>query len=250
MSSLMLSAPAMPLLTCVLVPAGTFLMGSDPGTDSFSRPEEEPQHPVRLSAYYIGRHPITNAQFAAFAKDTAYAFDFPVGREAHPVVYENWDTANDFCDWLSGHNSYRVRLPSEAEWEKAARGSDGRLYPWGDAWDAQRLNSAQGTGGETTPVTQFDAVGASPYGVCDMVGNVWEWVSDWYDDASYKRRAGQADVVDPTGPETGTHRVLRGASYFHRQSGARAARRHKYIPASRCYDIGFRIAVDAPGERT
>jgi formylglycine-generating enzyme required for sulfatase activity len=243
MTSLVLTAAGMPPLDCVYVPAGPFPMGSDPRRDNFSRPEEEPQHEVMLSAYHIGRYPVTNAQFAAFAAQTDYAFTYPAGRDLHPVVHEHFAQVNAFCAWLAAENGLNVRLPSEAEWEKAARGDDGRLYPWGDAWDTQRLNSAQGGANETTPVAQYDALGLSPHGVADMVGNIWEWVSDWFDDACYSRRAGQGAVVDPHGPETGTHRVLRGASFYHRQSGARVARRHKYIPASRCYDIGFRVAV-------
>jgi formylglycine-generating enzyme required for sulfatase activity len=229
----------------VHVPAGAFLMGSDPSKDNFAQPDEMPQHSVALSAFFIGRYPVTNAQYAAFAHSQGKPFDLRAGKENHPVVYASWEEAVAFCEWASQVTGHRIRLPSEAEWEKAARGDDGRLYPWGSAWDPRALNSADGGAGDVTPVDMHSPAGDSPYGAVDMVGNVWEWIADWYGSDVYEAAVKAGARIDPAGPDNGSHRVLRGGCHFFRQSGTRAARRFKYNPRYRCYDIGFRVAADA-----
>ena len=231
-------------LELVRVPAGEFLMGTDPAKDNFSRPDEFPLHSVGVSEFYISKYEVTNTEYAAYARANGILFEFPAGRDEHPAVHEAWHQAVAFCKWVSDIIGREVRLPTEAEWEKAARGTDVRLYPWGNNWEPESLNCALGIGGETTPVTEHSPAGDSPYGVADTAGNVWEWVADWYDENTYADRVKSGLIVtDPTGPVTGTHRVLRGGSYYFRQGGTRAARRFKYIPASRCYDIGFRVVV-------
>lgn len=184
-------------LELIRIPAGEFLMGSDPAKDKNAQPREQPQHRVYVSEFYIGKYPVTNAQYAAFTK-----IQIPSGKENHPVVNISWDVAVAFCEWLSQETGKQFRLPTEAEWEKAARGTDGRIYPWGNEWDAKRLNSSKSKIGGTTPVGKYSPAGDSPYGLADMSGNVWEWCADSFDEKEYQRRGGST-VKDPQGPKTG-----------------------------------------------
>ncbi|HLF03376.1 MAG TPA: SUMF1/EgtB/PvdO family nonheme iron enzyme, partial [Anaerolineales bacterium] len=154
-------------LELIRIPAGEFLMGSDPMKDKEARENEQPQHRLHLPEFYIGKYPITNAQYAAFKK-----IPIPAGQENHPVVNVSWRDAIAFCQWLSQQTSKTFRLPTEAEWEKAARGVDGRIYPWGDEWDATRLNSGESGPKTTTPVGAYSPRGDSPYGLADVSGNV------------------------------------------------------------------------------
>lgn len=194
------SLPAEPLLGFVEIPAGEFLMGSDPDRDLAARPEEQPQHPVQLPRYFIGRYPVTVAQFGAFVAESGYQPTNPGclrGSPNHPVVRVRFDDALTFCDCLGTAlrdwdespeplagllrgGGYRITLPSEAEWERAARGTDGRLYPWGNNPPEPRYANYRETGiGDTSPVGSFPE-GASPWGCLDMAGNVWEWTrSGW-----------------------------------------------------------------------
>lgn len=158
----------------VYFPAGTFTMGLDGG-----RFDEEPQHEVYLDAFWIDRTKVTNATYKTFmqaGKCTTPAHEkyYPYEEYSnYPVVYVSWEQANKYCTWAGR------RLPTEAEWEKAARGTDGRLYPWGDeAPNSTLLNFAR-KNGDIMPVGSF-LEGVSPYGALDMAGNAWEWVADWY----------------------------------------------------------------------
>ena len=190
-------------LEWVTVPAGEFTMGSNDSGD------EQPIHQVYLSEYQIARHPVTNAQYELFVKANSYAAPkhwknkkIPPGKENHPVVNVSWKDAQTFCAWAG------VRLPTEAEWEKAARGTDGRKYPWGNEPPTEELCNFNSNVGDTTPIGSYPK-GASPYGVLDMAGNVWEWVNDWYDEKYYS----VSPSVNPQGPASGTRRVLRGGSW-------------------------------------
>ena len=164
----------------VLIPASEFLMGSDPGRDKHADDEEQPQHTLYLPDYYMARTPVTNAQYVAFVQATYRdpPEDWkhgrpPEGKEDHPVGYISWYDAVAYCNWLSQVTGKPYRLPSEAEWEKAARGTDGRIYPWGDEpSDEKRCNFGCNVGG-TTPVGRYSPQGDSPYGCTDMAGNVW-----------------------------------------------------------------------------
>jgi formylglycine-generating enzyme required for sulfatase activity len=224
-------------LELVHVPAGEFLMGSDPAKDKNAAKNEQPQHRVYVSEFYIGKYPVTNEQYAAFVKATKHNppihwnnDQIPGGKENHPVVTVSWDDAVAFCEWLSQESGQAFRLPTEAEWEKAARGTDGRIYPWGDEWDSTRLNSWETGPRETTPVGKYSSGGDRPYGAADMAGNVWEWCADWYDEEEYQRRA-KVGVQDPRGPSQGQFRVLRGGSWDGNQNFARCVCRGRGIPS-------------------
>lgn len=228
----------------VPVGAGWFWMGSDKRIDRNAHDDELPQHRVYLSAYRIGKYPVTNEEYAAFLTATGhqqpYAWDDNRSKLDHPVVHVSWDDAVAYCRWLSEATGDTYRLPSEAQWEKAARGNDGRIYPWGNQPpDARRCNF-NGNVGDTTTVGSYPA-GVSPYGCYDMAGNVWEWVNDWYDSGYYA----DAPVRNPQGPASGTSRVLRGGSWNGNPSGVRAADRGRNVPDDRNNDVGFRLVAPA-----
>ena len=163
------------------IPAGPFLMGST-DDDKLARDNEKPRHTVELPEYFIGKYPVTNAEYRAFVQEAKYdpppdweGNKYSENKGGHPVVNVSWRNAVAYCDWLSKKTRKTYRLPSEAEWEKGARGADGWIYPWGNKWDKGHLNSQEGGPGDTTPVGQYSPDGDSPYGVSDMAGNVWEW---------------------------------------------------------------------------
>jgi len=236
--------------------------------------DERPVHRVFVGEFSIGRFPVTNDEYARFVRATGYPSpsvrnlplvavgerdaEFrelaapyawegalpPQGRGSHPVVLVRYDDALSYCEWLSDSVGRRVRLPTEAEWEKAARGGlEGRRYPWGDDIDSSRGNylSAGAVKQErgTKPVGTYSPNG---YGVCDVAGNVWEWVADWYGADYY----GSGDTSDPRGPASGTLRIVRGGSWVSDEEAMlRCAYRHKVPPDTYAYSIGFRI-VCAP----
>jgi formylglycine-generating enzyme required for sulfatase activity len=230
----------------VLIPAGEFLMGSDPEKDKDASDDEYPQHRLYLPDYSIAKTPVTNAQYLAFTQATYR--DVPAhwkgkkplqGREDHPVVNVNRRDAVAYCTWLAGVTGKAYRLPSEAEWEKAARGTDGRIYPWGNEWDAKRCNTREGGKGDTTPVGAY-AQGASPYGVLDMAGNVWEWCHSLSRPYPYNAADGREDSEDED------VRVLRGGSFVYIAGTVRCAARYLDGPDFRVGFYGFRIVL-APG---
>jgi len=221
----------------VTIPAGQFLMGSDKLRDGAALSNEMPQHRVYLSKFRISRTPVTNAQYKQFVDATEHESPehwengkIPSGKENHPVVWVSWHDAQAFCQWAN------VRLPTEAEWEKAARGTDGRIYPWGNEEpDKSRTNFGDAVG-DTTPVERYSD-GVSPYGVVDMAGNVWEWTADWYDPNYYE----VSPERNPTGPEDGNNRALRGGSFRYGALNIRCAYRHGYDPDSYFGNFGFRV---------
>jgi formylglycine-generating enzyme required for sulfatase activity len=256
----------------VYVPAGEFTMGSD------ERSEEQPVHTVYLDNFWIDKYEVTNEQFTRFVAATGYqteaerlgrgwVWKSPKGEEvkgAHwrqphgpdssiqdkmdpPVVLVSWGDANVYCQWAG------KRLPTEAEWEKAARGTDERKWPWGNTFDASRLNfcdrnceftwkdtEADDGHARTAPVGSFLA-GGGPYGALDMAGNVWEWVADWYNAGCYKTPQPEPN---PPGPNSGEYRVIRGGSWFIVQGLTRCAYRTGGWPQDSYNDIGFRCAKD------
>ncbi|MGV8121292.1 MAG: SUMF1/EgtB/PvdO family nonheme iron enzyme [Candidatus Xenobiia bacterium LiM19] len=220
----------------MLISAGEFLMGS---TDREGNDDEHPQHVVYLDSYYICRYQVTNRQFAQFIRDTGYDAGnnwkeyVKAEEENHPVVNVSWIDAMAYCRWAGGS------LPTEAQWEKAARGTDGRIYPWGNTWDASlcHMNSRG-----TTVVGAYPD-GASPAGVLDMAGNVWEWCSDCYSVHYYR----SSPLKNPEGPVSGKWRVIKGGSWGQKTaSHFRCANRKWQYPDFRNHSIGFRLC----GRRT
>jgi formylglycine-generating enzyme required for sulfatase activity len=263
-----------------LVPAGEFLMGSPPGNGSFS--DEQPQRLVYLSAFWIDRHEVTNEEYLRFVQATGHptpANDKPAliiweqgkplpGIEPHPVVNVSWHDAVAYCRWAG------KRLPTEAEWEKAARGTGGRRYPWGNEWNPTLANSAsywagrtiefssgaewkafwvngegariskeRGIKGEvlTLPVGSFPQA-ASPYGLMDMAGNAAEWVQDWYEPYSYLN----APLANPPGPDGVLLKAMRGGSWLKPARSLRTTDRDYGYPDDRPSGTGFRCVKDEP----
>ncbi len=250
----------------VRIPSGDFLMGST-DSDTKARDDEKPQHKVTLDEYLIGKYHITNEQFAIFTKATGYKTSaemngsgmtlgakliidtkgadwlHPSGpgsdiknKNLHPVVLVSWDDAVAFCEWASTVTGRKVRLPTEAEWEKAARGTDGRIFPWGncplDACSNIYFNFEDGT----TEIGKYSPAADSPYGVADMVSNVWQWTSSMYASYPYSPVDGREDQKNPVA------RVLRGGC-FGCPYQIRSASRSLDVKTARIYVYGFRIAI-------
>jgi len=234
----------------IVVPSGVFRMGSEAHD---APPNERPITEVTLSHYYISRHPITNAQYEMF--DPSHARKrAPGAGDDHPVVYVSSTEAAKFCQWLSAREKRRYRLPTEAEWEYAARGKDGRKYPWGNnegrpdlanfadcntefAWSDRKVNDGFA---ESSPVGAFPR-GASPFGVEDMAGNVWEWCQD------YMEAPRGVPKTNPRGPAGGLKRVYRGGSWKSRFHSLRVTTRGSNVPNYACNDLGFRIVCECEG---
>jgi serine/threonine-protein kinase len=228
----------------VYVPAGEFLMGSDPAKDNQESYDELPQHTVYLDAFWIDQTDVTTAQYAgcvtsgqctkpydaSSATRSSYYGDSQYAD--YPVIYVSWNQAQAYCAWAGR------RLPSEAEWEKAARGVDGRIYPWGNAAPDQNKLTYNNNQGDTAAVGSYSS-GASPYGALDMAGNVEEWVNDWYSSSYYQ----QSPSRNPTGPTSGTARVLRGGYWGADGRNVRSAARDRGAPVYRYFNIGFRCAA-------
>ncbi len=229
----------------VWVPPGLFLMGSDKARDSQAYDSELPQHEVTLPGYWIGRYPVTMAQFRAFVKASGYKpkdADSLNGPDDHPVTRVTWHDALAFCHWLSERTGLPVTLPSEAEWEKAARGTGGRLYPWGDDFpDEHRCNFENRVGG-TTPVGRYSPQGDSPYGCADMAGNAWEWTRSHWKGYPYDPTDGREDLA--AGDRI--RRVLRGGAFAYDTWRVRCAYRLSRGPNYRFTSYGFRLVLASP----
>ena len=253
-------APSQTEPDMVRVPAGPFLMGSDQLGNA-----ERPVHRVDLNEYYIGKFEVTNAQFKPFCDATGRPY--PEARWTHhshestasylidkpnfPVVDVTWDDAISYCEWLSQKTDRKYRLPTEAEWEKAARGNlEGKKYPWGDeeadAGGSYRANCGSESDNDrirakdgflyTAPVGSYPP---NELGIYDMAGNVWEWCADFYDEGYYSR----SPEVNPPGAEGGEKRVLRGGSWFGGPQHLQCAARLWNYPSIRYASTGFRVAM-------
>jgi formylglycine-generating enzyme required for sulfatase activity len=231
----------------LLVPTGQFTMGTD---HPDSAPNEQPSGRVTVSAYYLGRFPVTNIQYEKFdsahrSKRASWAND------SHPVIYVSWNEAVAFCKWLSQMEGKKYRLPTEAEWEYAARGTDGRMFPWGNEFTSGKManfadartnlvwrdTSIDDGYAETAPVGVFP-LGASPFGIEELSGNVHEWCNDWYGPYQGKER------TNPPGPGGGQQRVLRGGSWRSRMASLRSVARSSNLAAFQSNDIGFRVVCE------
>jgi len=264
--------PADLLPEFALIPTGDFVMGSD-DADA----DEKPAHRVHLDDFFIAVHPVTNAEYERFVRETGHRApaiyelplvvtaggaerertfratgqpyvwldsEAPKDRLNHPVTLVRWEDAIAYCAWLSGATGKIVRLPSEAEWEKAARGGlEGKRYPWGDTIDHDNANflsepvSKNSRG--TSACRTFPPNG---YGLFDMAGNVWEWVHDWHSPSYYAT----SPLNAPGGPREGTLRVVRGGSWLASDTRMLScSHRHKVPPDTYSYGIGFRVACSA-----
>ena len=233
--------------TMIFVPSAEFTMGSEADD---ATPNEGPSAHVTVSRFYISRYLITNADYEQF--DRGHACKHAAGAgEKHPVVYVSSLDAIKFCNWLSTRERRKYRLPTEAEWEYAAKGNDGRRFPWGNqedrgdlanfadkntvfAWSDHEIDCGYS---ESSPVGAFP-LGASPFGIEDMSGNVWEWCLDYYE--PYR----PGPKINPRGPTIGAKRVHRGGSWKSRFSSLRTTVRGSNVPSFSCNDLGFRIVCE------
>lgn len=231
-------------LELIRVPADEFLMGNDPAKDEQSGDDEQPQHTLDLPEFYIGKYPVTNRQYAAFVQATGYkapssweSGKATSGKANHPVVGASWEDTKNFCRWLSREIKRDARLPSEAEWEKAARGTNGRIYPWGNGPPTVALCNFGWNVGGTTPVGKYSTSGDSPYGCADMAGNVTEWTRSLSKGYPYDPEDGREDLG------ASGLRVVRGGSFLYSAGLVRCAARNGLSQYSRYGDGGFRVVV-------
>jgi formylglycine-generating enzyme required for sulfatase activity len=236
----------------VLIPEGDFFMGDPAGEDVHY--DENPCHQVRLDAFWIDCYEVTNRLYKRFVDATGHRSPFvetewaqpynwtnncyPPGTDEHPVVLVSWEDATAYAAWAG------KRLPTEAEWEKAARGGLAKKrYPGGDAINEKQANhfTSITAANELKPVGSFPA---NAYGLYDSSGNVWEWCSDWYLQTYYRR----SPAANPQGPEEGAYRVFRGGSWVNRVEHLRCSERARNVPSHRSHIIGFRCARSAEPE--
>ncbi|WKZ38886.1 MAG: SUMF1/EgtB/PvdO family nonheme iron enzyme [Anaerolineales bacterium] len=231
-------------MVMVFVPAGEFTMGSDNG-----EPDEKPVHQVYLDAFWIDQTEVTNAMYTTCVADggctppsssRSYTRNSYYGNSEfndYPVIYVNGYQANAYCQW-AGRS-----LPTEAKWEKAARGTDGRTYPWGEGISCDNANYYAGRlcVGDTSKVRSYES-GKSPYGAYDMTGNVWEWVNDWYSSAYYE----ESPLLNPLGPHSGQTRIARGGAWSTREYRSRSTYRNSISPTIDGDGLGFRCSLASP----
>ena len=261
-----------------LVPAGDFEMGSD-ADDALAEckkyrndcqrdwfTNEEPPHEVYLDAFYMDKYEVTNALYKACEEaggctppqqttsDTRSSYYGNSEFDNYPVIYVDWNQAQVYCEWRGTSTGSDTHLPTEAQWEKAARGTDARAYPWGDTFDGTKVNfcdkncpfdwadkTVDDGFADTAPVDSYES-GQSPYGIYNLAGNVWEWTADWYSETYYQ----SSPLKNPLGPDSGTSRVLRGGSWDNYDNSARSAYRYWFVPSFTYGIIGFRCARSLP----
>ena len=234
----------------VLIPAGDFLMGTPLSNRDGGR-DEYPQRLISLDAFYMDVYEVTNGRYLTFITATGHRFPenprdkklslwkestVPDVFKDHPVVNVDWDDATAYCAWAG------KRLPTEAEWERAARGTNGRRFPWGDVEPTRVLANYlnQWRGGAALEPVGSHPLGASVEGVHDLEGNVWEWIADWYDSHYYK----VGPTRNPRGPSDGTRRVIRGSGWESEAPLLRSAHRLNSDPKNRNHTLGFRCAMN------
>jgi len=250
-----------------LIPSGEFVMGSDAADE-----DERPAHRVHLDDFLMAVHPVTQQQYESFVRETGHrapaiyelplvvtvggpererAFrtagqpyvwldsEAPRDRLDHPVTLVRWEDAVAYCAWLSGATHRTIRLPTEAEWEKAARGGlEGKRYPWGDSLGDDLANFADSSSRAVRGTTRCRSYAPNGYGLFDMAGNVWQWVADWHSPSYYAT----SPPHSPSGPAEGVLRVVRGGSWLVADNRMlTCSHRHKVPPDTYSYGIGFRI---------
>jgi formylglycine-generating enzyme required for sulfatase activity len=224
-----------------------FLLGAEPARDPQARETELPQQRLTLPAYSIAAYPVTVVEYrcavhAGALREPPLGEWLPIAWSAqellpeHPAVCVSWHDARAYASWLAAVTGRPWRLPTEAEWEMAARGGDGRIYPWGDAWDPARANTKEGGPGRTTPAGSYP-LGVSPCGAYDLAGNVWEWTSSLFQPYPYEAADGRES------PDAEGFRVLRGGSWNYPAEGARSTRRGNADPSSVRGSFGFRLVL-------
>jgi formylglycine-generating enzyme required for sulfatase activity len=227
-------------MVMVFVPGGTFPMGSL-ADDAMAADDESPQHLVTLDGFWIDRTEVTNAQYDNCVETGTCSPSGTAGDEERtgpnfPVEAVTWENAATYCEWAGG------RLPTEAEWEYAARGPEGRIYPWGDQAPTPELCQFDNNVIGTAAAGSFPA-GASWCDALDLAGNVEEWVADWYSETYYQG----SPTDNPAGPETGEFKVVRGGSWGTGPAGVRGADRSRQLPPEHMYGgLGFRCAASQP----
>jgi formylglycine-generating enzyme required for sulfatase activity len=231
-------------MAMIFIPAGEFLMGSTE-ENPCAHKDELHLHTVYLDNFWIDRTEVSSGQYKQCVEagacpppgdcgwgEATYGDDL---KEDHPIVCVDWDEARTYCDWIGG------KLPTEAQWEKAARGTDQRAYPWGEEFDQNKCNSKGGEINATMPVGSYSPIGDSPYGLADMSGNVLEWVIDWYDIDYYPK----SSSLNPSGPIKGERRSLRGGSFYTDLCNARTTYRYYDVPYGVSPGVGFRCVIPA-----
>jgi len=258
-------------LDFVLIPAGDFVMGSNLAAYRAAGADEVPHHTLSVSDYYIMRYPVTNAQYRLFWEATGHRAPltwrdgvYPEDKANHPVTGVSYQDALAFCRWARELTGLPVRLPSEPEWEKAMRGTDARLYPWGNQWDPARCNNREAKSKGTAPVDSYSPQGDSPYGVADAAGNAQEWCSSLFGPYPYDPTDGREVLVNDLNPDSVLPRqhdvgaisnperfeanlgkqTLRGGSWRGDRNEARCAYRSWAAPMHRGDDTGFRCCYE------
>jgi len=244
----------------ILIPEGDYIIGiSDDQISHLVRTEmwatewyekdmfiiEQPQHTYHLQAYYLARTPVTNAEYYAFIWITGHriprdwiGFHYPDGQDNHPVVGVSKVDAEAYIEWMNSQLNANYRLPSEVEWESAARGGDKRLYPWGEEFDPWRCNTSESGKRGTTAVSEYSPSGDSPFGVVDMAGNVWEWTRSLLKPYPYNPKDGREDQ------KKAGNFVIRGGSWYYSHKLARATCRESALNTFTSPALGFRLAKD------
>lgn len=258
-------------LDFVLIPEGEFIIGSKSSKDRLAQPDEFPQHRLRITDFYIMRYPVTNAQYRLFVEATEHRLplywpkgQYPAAEADYPVVGVSFLDAAAFCRWAAEEMGLPVRLPTEPEWEKAARGPDGRIYPWGNEWQPELCNNGQKRVADPTPVDRFSPEGDSPYGVADLAGNAQEWCASLFGKYPYDPADGREALVYhmedrslmPHIHETGCvanplqieaaldKQTIRGGSRRQDKHQSRCAYRSWAAPMHRSDDTGFRCCYE------